>query len=61
MLPALENITKSHGLHAQPKTVILDFLTADSADMLSNQPINMSHLRREMTIKLTQQILQGSQ
>jgi hypothetical protein len=61
MIPVLENITKSHDLHAHPKTVIMDFLTADSADMLSDQPINMNHLRREMTIKFTQQILQGSQ
>jgi hypothetical protein len=61
MLPVLENITKSHGLHGHPKAIILDFLTADSADMLSNQPVKMSHLRQETTIKLTQQILQGGQ
>jgi hypothetical protein len=61
MLPVLENITKSHGLHAHPKTGILDFLTAESADMLSDQPMKMSHLRQEITIKLTQQIVQGSQ
>jgi hypothetical protein len=54
MLPVLENITKSDDLHAHPKTVIVDFLTADSADMLSDQPIKISDLRREMTIKLTQ-------
>jgi hypothetical protein len=60
MLPVSENITKSHDLHAHPKTVILDFLTADSAHMLSDQLIKTSHLRREMTIKLTQQISQGS-
>jgi hypothetical protein len=37
--------------------IVLKLLAADSAGMLSNQPIKTNHLRRGMTIKVTQQIL----